>query len=226
MHTHSSGAARSFLPAAGKNWTLFLYDPLVELLGLGRLRAPLIAQSALGSARRVLDLGCGTGTFAIELKRLHPALEVVGLDPDPAALARSRRKAARAGASIQFDQGFSDSLPYPSASFDRVFSSFMFHHVPPAERPATLAEVRRVLAPRGSFHLVDFSRPDGPLPWLARHIHSSAHLRDNSDSGILALLAEAGFLNPSKVASGATFFSSALASYFLASHTGAAQLDG
>jgi ubiquinone/menaquinone biosynthesis C-methylase UbiE len=177
---------------------------------------PLIAQSSLGSARRVLDVGCGTGTFAIQVKRLEPALEVVGLDPDPGALARSRRKAARAGVSIEFVQGFSDSLPYPSACFDRVFSSFMFHHVPPAERPTTLEEIRRVLAPGGSFHLVDFSRPEEPLPWLARHIHSGAHLRDNSDSGILALLAQAGFPNPRKVASGATFFGHARASYFLA----------
>lgn len=214
MHAAKNHAHRDFLPAAGKEWGLFLYDPLVELLGLGRLRQPLIAQATLDSAHRVLDVGCGTGTFAIQLKRLHPTLEVAGLDPDPAALARSRRKAARAGVAIEFVQGFSDALPYPRGSFDRVVSSFMFHHVYADQRSRTLEEVRRVLAPGGSFHLVDFSRPEGPLPWLARHIHSSGHLRANSDSGILALLAAAGFAHPRKVDSGATFFGSALASYF------------
>lgn len=216
MHNPNERASRDFLPAAGKNWSLPLYDPLVEILGLGRLRAPLIAQAALASAHRVLDVGCGTGTFAIELKRLHPGLEVVGLDPDPAALARSRRKAERAGVSVQFDQGFSDSLPYSNATFDRVFSSFMFHHVWADERVKMLEEVRRVLAAGGSFHLADFSRPEDHLPWLARQIHSSAHLRGNSDSGILALLTQAGFANARKVDAGSTFFGLARVSYFAA----------
>jgi SAM-dependent methyltransferase len=44
----------------------------------------------------VLDLGCGTGTLVAQLKRHHPDLDVVGVDPDPRALARTRRKAKRA----------------------------------------------------------------------------------------------------------------------------------
>jgi ubiquinone/menaquinone biosynthesis C-methylase UbiE len=52
-------------------------------------------------------------------------VDVVGLDPDPKALARAKRKAERAGLSIPLDQGFADELPYENASFDRVFSTFM-----------------------------------------------------------------------------------------------------
>jgi len=44
---------------------------------------------------------------------LSSNVEVVGLDPDPKALARARRKGQRATLSIQLDQGFSDELPYP-----------------------------------------------------------------------------------------------------------------
>ena len=80
----------------------------------------------------------------------------VGLDPDPKALGRARKKADRAGLSPKLEQGFSDDLPFPDSSFDIVFSSFMFHHLEPDEQQATLAEVRRVLKPGGSFHLVDF----------------------------------------------------------------------
>ena len=61
------------------------------------------------------------------IKRLHPDVDVVGLDPDPKALARAKRKAERSAVSIRLDQGFSHELPYPEASFDRVFSTFMFH---------------------------------------------------------------------------------------------------
>jgi len=38
------------------------------------------------------------------IKRIHPEVSVVGLDPDPKALARAKKKAARSGVSIQFDQ--------------------------------------------------------------------------------------------------------------------------
>ena len=51
---------RTYLPAAGKNWTLPLYDPLVKLLGVEGVRATFLDQAALHTARRVLDIGCGT----------------------------------------------------------------------------------------------------------------------------------------------------------------------
>ena len=109
------GSSRTYLPAAGHDWSLPLYDPIVKLLGGDAARKALLEQAALRPGQRVLDVGCGTGTLATLIKQLYPDVEVVGLDPDPKALARARRKAARAGVSIQFDQGFGDELPYPEA---------------------------------------------------------------------------------------------------------------
>src|SRR5215469_15136371 len=153
-----SHADHSYLPAAGLDILLPLYDPLVKLLGADRARKKLFDQASVQPHHRVLDIGCGTGTFAVAIKRCLPALEVVGLDPDPKALARSRRKADRAGVSIRFDPGFANALPYSDASFDRVFSSLMFHHLPHDAKLATLCEVRRVLKPGGSLHLLDFEQ--------------------------------------------------------------------
>src|SRR5437867_165260 len=114
---------RRYLPAAGHDWCLPLYDPFVKLLGGDRARRALLDQARIRSGDRVLDIGCGTGTFIVLIKRLHPDVEVVGLDPDPKALARAERKARREALSIRFDRGFSDRLPYLDGSFDRVFSS-------------------------------------------------------------------------------------------------------
>ena len=91
------GSSRTYLPAAGHDWSLPLYDPIVKLLGGDASRRALLYQAALRPGQRVLDVGCGTGTLATLVKRLHPDVEVVGLDPDPKALARARRKAARRG---------------------------------------------------------------------------------------------------------------------------------
>ena len=209
-------AQRTFLPAAGHDWFLPLYDPFTKLIGGDKIRVALLDQAALRPGDRVLDIGCGTGTLAVLARRLHPGVEVVGLDPDPKALARARRKAERAGVPIQFDQGFADELPYPDASFDRVFSSLMLHHLGSEVKQRTLAEVRRVLKPGGSFHLVDFGGPDaGRGGFLAHLLHSSNRLRDNAAHRILARMTEAGFADAKKTGDRSTIFG--LVVYFQAS---------
>src|SRR5215469_14426289 len=112
---------RTFLPAAGRDWALPLYDPFVKLLGADAARRTLLQQADLRPGHRVLDIGCGTGTFVALIKRVHPEVSVAGLDPDPRALARAKKKAARAGVSIQFDQGFSScrTPTRPSTTYSR-----------------------------------------------------------------------------------------------------------
>lgn len=186
---------RSFVPAAGHDWLLPFYDPLGWLLRSDAARREIIDGAGLQPGQRVLDIGCGTGSLIVALGRLHPHVEIVGLDPDPKALARAERKVARAGGKAQLDQGFSDELPYPDESFDRVFSSFMLHHLEPDEKRKTLAAVRRVLKPGGSLHLLDFggsgSRPHGVVAHL---LHSSSHVHDQFGGRIPELMREAGFV--------------------------------
>lgn len=196
----TSESTRTYLPAAGHDWSLPLYDPIVKLLGGDKVRRVLLDQAALQPGQRVLDIGCGTGTLAILSKRLHPDVELFGIDPDPKALARARHKAALAAVSIQFDRGFGDDLPYPEASFDHVFSSFMFHHLPPDEKRKMLRAVRRVLKPGGAFHMLDFEGSEGGAHGLLAHlVHSSKRLKENSESRVLSLMMRTGFANPKKV---------------------------
>ncbi|MHC4066998.1 MAG: class I SAM-dependent methyltransferase, partial [Planctomycetota bacterium] len=144
---------RRFIPAAGHDWLLPLYDPLLRWIGREELlKRPLIDQAGIQPGHRILDVGCGTGSLTVLLKRLHPGADVHGLDPDPKALAIAGRKSEKAGMAVEFDRGFSDELPYPESSFDRVFSSFMFHHLTRDEKLATLRDIRRVLRPGGSLH--------------------------------------------------------------------------
>jgi ubiquinone/menaquinone biosynthesis C-methylase UbiE len=200
-------STRAYLPAAGHDWLLPLYDPFVKVLGGDVVRRALLNQAALRPGHRILDVGCGTGTLATMIKRLHPETEVVGLDPDSKALLRARRKAARTALSIRFDQGFADELPYPEASFDRALSSFMFHHLSPDEKGRTLRAVRHVLKPGGEFHMLDFEgSEDGAHGFLAHLLHSSDRLEDNSESRVLSLMTQAGLADPKKVSRRATLF--------------------
>jgi ubiquinone/menaquinone biosynthesis C-methylase UbiE len=191
---------RTYLPAAGHDLFLPIYDFMARLLGADHARHALLEQAYLQSGDRVLDIGCGTGTFAVALKQRFPAVEVVGLDPDQKALARARQKAKRAGVLARFDEGFADAPEYPAGSFDVVFSSFMFHHLEAKNRGKTLREVHRVLKPAGTFYLLDFEVSGaGAGHGFFRMFHSSERLQDNSVGRILSLMREAGFSDAKKI---------------------------
>ncbi|MGH7897000.1 MAG: class I SAM-dependent methyltransferase [Candidatus Binatia bacterium] len=193
-------ARRTYLPAAGHDWFLPLYDPLVKLMGGDRARRDLVDQAAIRPASRVLEVGCGTGSLLVLVKSVHPDVEVVGLDPDPKALARAKRKADGAGISMALDRGFSDALPYPRGSFDVVLSSLMFHHLAADEKQSTLREIHRVLKPGGAFHMLDLAGPESRGGFLSRLIHSDHVLEDNSAGRIVARMSEAGFSDAKLVA--------------------------
>lgn len=201
-------AERSFIPAFGKRWLLPLYDPFLWLLGADAAKRPLIEQAQIQSGFRVLDIGCGTGTMAVLIKRTHPATDVVGIDPDPDALAVCKRKTNRAGLAIEFDRGFADHMPYADATFDRVFSSFMFHHLTAEEKSATLGEIRRVLKAGASLHLLDFVRAHGTESKSGEHglsVHRRGTLAELVEGRMTAIMDEAGFVDAKEVSRGKNF---------------------
>lgn len=142
------------------------YDGFARLMGTTAIYWPLVAQAGIQPGSTVLEIGCGTGNVILRAKQAVPSATVIGLDPDPDALAIARRKAADDGLALQLDHGYAAELPYADGSADRVLSSLMLHHLPADEQVAALREVHRVLAPGGSLHLVDLDedpRASGPM---------------------------------------------------------------
>ena len=158
------------------------------------MRSQLIEWARIEPGMRVLDLGCGTGTLAVMTRSAHPEAEVVGLDGDPKALARARRKAERAGVAVELDEGLASELPYQDGTFDRVLSSFVFHHLGPDVKRRALAEVMRVLIPGGLFLLQDFGPPVTRLErWCASIAHQGEELRESLEGAMPELMREAGY---------------------------------
>lgn len=196
----TEGHGKGYVPGVGHDRLLPLYDLLHKLLGMVKVHRPLVDQAGIRPGHRVLEIGCGTGNLALLAKRLHPDAEVVGLDPDPKALARAGRKAGRGGLAVQLDLGFAQELPYPDGSFDRVLSAFMFHHLGPNDKEETLREVRRVLKPGGSLHLLDYGEEKTYSGGFMSHrLRQHAHLWDSFEDHVPTLMREAGLANPAEV---------------------------
>ncbi len=189
-----AGHQHSYLPAMGHDALLPLYDPFTRLMGVPRIHRTLLEQAELADGQDVLEIGCGTGELALLAARSYRSARVVGVDPDPLALQRARRKAARAGVGVRWEQASAASLPLPDGSVDRVLSSLMLHHLDDADTARALAEARRVLRPGGRLHLVDMAEHGhGPGAHLGRLLRRRAPEPERFGRAVLDLLRAAGF---------------------------------
>jgi len=150
---------KDYVPALGFHWLSSLYDPLIRSWSAAaRVRASVIDALDIRPGQRVLELGAGPGRLAIELKRRHPDVTVDAVDTDPGMIARGKRNASSAGVDISFHEADMTRLP-ELGTFDRIYSTMVFHHLRPHAKKEALADARRVLRSDGSFVVVDFSVP-------------------------------------------------------------------
>lgn len=156
---------RPYVPALGFHWLTALYDPLIRSWSAAsRMRASVIAAMELQPGMRLLELGAGPGRLAIQIKRDHPEVSIDAIDADVAMVERARRNAAGVGVDIAFHEADVTSMP-DLGTFDRVYSTMVFHHLSPQAKLDALAAARRVLKPGGCFVVADFGRPRGPVQW-------------------------------------------------------------
>jgi ubiquinone/menaquinone biosynthesis C-methylase UbiE len=159
---------RGFVPALGFDRLTSVYDPVVALTTReSRFKKRVLELAKIGEKDAVLDLACGTGTLAIQAKRLQPKARVTGLDADPVMLMRAEKKAKEAGVEIDFERGLSGELPWDGARFDVVLSTLFFHHLADEVKRDTAEEIRRVLRPGGRLVVADWGRAQDPLMRLA-----------------------------------------------------------
>jgi len=149
-------------------WLTSIYDPVVRLTCReAKFKKELVQQVGASPGESVLDLGCGTATLSILLKKAFPEAEIVGLDGSDQILEIAKEKVKGAGAQITFLHALSYEIPVEDNHFDRVVSSFFFHHLNRYDKKRTLDEVYRVLRPAGELHVADWGKPPNTLFRLA-----------------------------------------------------------
>jgi demethylmenaquinone methyltransferase/2-methoxy-6-polyprenyl-1,4-benzoquinol methylase len=152
----------------------------------------------LKAAEAVLELGFGTGNEVLDIAGLvGPSGRVAGIDISPGMLAVANRKLAESApkASVDLRVGDARVLPFTTAEFDAVYTSFTLELFPEDDIPVVLAEAKRVLKPGGRIGVVSMAtvRPgkhtsalERVYVWMHRHFPHLVDCRPIDTEGVVS----------------------------------------
>jgi len=137
------------------------YDRMNRLMSLGmdgRWRGRAVREAALTPGDAALDVCCGTGDFAVELRRaVGPSGRVVGLDFSPQMLEVARRKCS----AVEWQQGDALALPFADGEFAAACVGFGVRNL--SDHRRGFAEMARVVRPGGRVVCLEMSTPPAPI---------------------------------------------------------------
>jgi demethylmenaquinone methyltransferase / 2-methoxy-6-polyprenyl-1,4-benzoquinol methylase len=142
------------------------YDRMNRLMSMGldgRWRRRGVRMSGVGPGDAALDVCCGTGDFAVELRRtVGPSGRVVGLDFAPEMLAVARAKCPV----VEWVEGDALALPFADGEFAAATVGFGMRNLSDLERG--FAEMTRVVRPGGKVVCLELSTPPAPVRPFSR----------------------------------------------------------
>lgn len=175
---------QTFTPALGRFAPTRFYDTVVALTRERRWRDHLARHACPRPGDVLVDVGCGTGTQALLLKRIEPSARVIGIDPDPDVLAAARRKGNAAERhpgggkavrppdrptgiadrrtsgddAVEWRAGLGDALieVVGAGMATTVVSSLVLHQCSMEMKRAVLASMFAVLRPGGRLVIADY----------------------------------------------------------------------
>ena len=113
----------------------------------------------LENGARVLEIGCGTGRFLMQLAKAWPEAHCTGADIDPTGIEIARKNIAKAGMESRVEVIESDVADLPENSFDAVVMIEVLHEIAPQIRQHVISGCARVLKPGGWLLIVDETYP-------------------------------------------------------------------
>ncbi len=164
-----AGAVGEEALAAALDWSHH-FDPVTyremiraDVPDFDVLQKRLVAETDRG-ARRILELGTGTGETAQRLLTRHPEATLVGIDASGPMLASAR--AVLPAGQVCLRVGHLQD-PLPPGPFDLVASALCVHHLTGRQKADLFRRIGQVLAPGGRFVLADVIVPEDPADAVA-----------------------------------------------------------
>ena len=191
-----------YTPALGRHELTDDYDRVIAIMTRERRwRSLMLSALAPRPNETIVDIGAGTGSFALLVKRACPTARIVAIDPDPAVRRIAERKFASAGITVDYitAMGDAEEVGVAAASADKVTCSLVLHQCPMEAKKGILANIFRLLKPGGRLLISDYGKQRSLLMHMlfkqVRAIDGYENTKANKDGMIPVLMEEAGFGN-------------------------------
>ncbi|PRX56124.1 class I SAM-dependent methyltransferase [Flagellimonas meridianipacifica] len=195
---------KEFIPALGHDWLTGFYDLAIRFtMPERKFRNKLMDFLDPLDGEEILEFGFGTGQNLILANTKNGNANYIGLDIDPKVKNIAKKKFTKNDIEIQLDLYGGGVFPYPDNTYDKVFSSLVFHQLDKEAKISCLNEICRVLKPDGALLIGDWGKPKSRLMrgmfYSVQILDGFATTADNVKGLIPDFMVAAGFENVAEV---------------------------
>ena len=193
-----------FIPALGYDFLSDYYDLAIKLtMPEKKFRNKLVDFVNPQKNEKILEFGFGTAQNIIILKQRFPDCNIQGIDIDPKIKTIAEYKLNRAGIETPLFLYDGNKLPFEDNSFDKVYSSLVFHQLDSVTKLKCLLEINRILKPEGELIIGDWGK--AKTKWmrfsfyLVQLLDGFKTTNDNVNGLMIKYISDARFKNVEEI---------------------------
>ncbi len=193
-----------FIPALGYDFLSDYYDLAIKLtMPEKKFRNRLVDFVNPKEDEKILEFGFGTAQNIIILKQRFPDSDVQGVDIDPKIKSIAEYKLNKAGIHAPLFLYDGNKLPFEDKSFDKVYSSLVFHQLDSVTKLKCLLEINRILKPEGELIIGDWGK--AKTKWmrfsfyLVQLLDGFKTTNDNVNGLMIKYISDARFKNVEEI---------------------------
>ena len=193
-----------FIPALGYDFLSDYYDLAIKItMPEKKFRNRLVDFVNPKEDEKILEFGFGTAQNIIILKQRFPDSYVQGVDIDPKIKSIAEYKLNKAGIHAPLFLYDGNKLPFEDKSFDKVYSSLVFHQLDSVTKLKCLLEINRILKPEGELIIGDWGK--AKTKWmrfsfyLVQLLDGFKTTNDNVNGLMIKYISDARFKNVEEI---------------------------
>ncbi len=197
-------STEKFIPALGYDFLSDYYDFTIKVtMPEKKFRNRLIDFVDPKENEKILEFGFGTAQNIIILKQRFPNCNVLGVDIDPKIKSIAEYKLNKGGIQVPLYLYDGNKLPFEDDSFDKVYSSLVFHQLDMISKLKCLLEINRILKPNGELIIGDWGK--AKTKWmrlsfyLVQLLDGFKTTTDNVNGLMTKYITDAGFKNVEEI---------------------------